>query len=244
MVKRNNFFMCAYIVFIILCVILRIFIDFPLWNSIVLAITTSSILFAFEDLFMSLSQSLSNSVDIAESFIAEAHENVVKDLSFFAKMDEQVKLHEYTENDISELQCGLNPAKIKVQEMNQFINNFEKSTSNKKRTQNRCKKIANIFAFLGFFCLLSTMIITSLTTVPMLLQEIFTVLPFAVILITQQIKNIGAERISNETILSKKALKAQETARNELMNYEGQFDYLINLIDELEQKTEETNHAN
>lgn len=241
--KRNNIFMWAYISFIIISIILRMFVDFELWESIILAITTSGIFFAIEDLYVSLSRALGSSIEIAESFISEAREKINKDLAFFAVIDEKTMILKNTKHDISDIQCSIKPFKEFSQEMNKCVCDFEEQLSIKKKSKNRYEKIANIFTYLGFLCLLCTMIIASFVTVPILIQELLTVLPFAIILITQQVNNNASERINNETISSKNALQMQESARNELNKYKNKFDYLINLIEENKQNTEENNNA-
>lgn len=51
--KRNNIFFLSYIIFIFICGITKLFWDYPLWNTIIAAITTASWLFSFADLFQS-----------------------------------------------------------------------------------------------------------------------------------------------------------------------------------------------
>lgn len=49
--KRNNLFMFSYIVFIFVCVVVRVFCEYPMWNTLIAAISFSSGMFAVADFF-------------------------------------------------------------------------------------------------------------------------------------------------------------------------------------------------
>ena len=49
--KRNNWFMIAYILFLIIASVVRYFYNYPMWNSLVLAVTVSSSILSFAEAF-------------------------------------------------------------------------------------------------------------------------------------------------------------------------------------------------
>lgn len=242
--KRNSIFMWAYITFILLCSILRIFVEFSLWNPIVLAITVSGVFFAIEDLFSSLANSLKGSIDIADNFILHAREISNRDLNFCHKIESVTETYNGTEHDLSGVKKSFAPIILKVSEMDKEISKFEsRNISNKKKQKKLCR-IANIFAYIGFLCLLSILVVTSFTNVPSIVQEVITVIPFAIILITHQINSNTTERLKRETLDSQDVLNKQLIATNKLLESEEKFDYLISLIEGNVIESEDTINAN
>lgn len=239
--KRNNIFMWAYITFILLCSILRLFVNFELWTAIVLAITVSGVFFAIEDLFSSLANSLKGSIDIADNFILHAREVSNRDLIFCKKIENLTAKYNSEEHDLSDVKKSFEPIVQKIHIMDEEISKFENRNNNYKKKQKKFCRIANIFAYIGFLCLLSVLVVASSVDIPSVAQEIVTVIPFAIILITHQINSNTAERLKKETIESQDVLNKQLMATNKLLESEEKFDYLISLIEGQEVDIEEDN---
>lgn len=237
--KRNNIFMWAYISFIVICSILRICINFFLWTPIVLAITVSSLLFAFEDLFTSIAKAITDSMNITVDFTTEARKKLKKDFDFFDKLDEKVTLHKNEEPDLIKLQASLESVRTSLSEMEQIIEKLEQDTKDDKCSLKKYRKAANVFTYLGFLLLFCVMVFASFIHIPLIIQEILTVVTFAVILITQQIYYKQLEKINDERTTSKAALEAQEQARNKLAESEKKFDHLIYIIEDITAEEEQ-----
>lgn len=234
--KRNNIFMWAYITFIVICVCVRLFIDFSLWTPIVLAIAISGVFFAIEDLFETFTRFLDNYISVLHTFVFRARENINKDLAIIAKVDEKAKSLEVEGKDISSIQESFSLIKSKVEEMNGILQLFEEKLNQRKQARDKSKKMTSIFAYLGFLCLLGLMVLLSYFDVPILIQEIVTVFPFAVILITKQISEWATERLKQEMINSQNVIEKYDMARSKLLEAEDKFDYFVSLV---ENKTEE-----
>ncbi len=192
--KRNNMFMWAYITFIFIALIVRIFCNYALWNSIVLAIATSGIFFAVEDFFSSLSNASSGSIEVLEKMSNGLKEKSKKESQAYTELIKELseKNSDHTDKIKS---CAKKLAECVKEALEYSEKNIEKSKKREKKT----KLFANVFAFIGFLCLLTVMIFTSFFEIPTLLQDILTVLPFAVILITQQFNNKFVEDHKEET---------------------------------------------
>ena len=241
--KRNNIFMWAYITFILLCSIIRVFADFSLWSPIVLAITISGVFFAIEDLFSSLANSLKGSIDIADNFIVHVRENINKDLKFCEKVENITELYNGTEHDLSDVKKSFAPLFLKVHEMDDELSKFETRNINNKKKRKKICRIANIFAYIGFLCLLFILVIASFVNIPTIIQDVVTVVPFAIILITHQINSNTTERLKKESLDSQDALNKHLAATNKLLESEEKFNYLINLIEKAEEDSEVMNYA-
>lgn len=241
--KRNSIFMWAYISFIIFSVLLRIFVEFSLWRPIVLAITVSSVFFALEDLYASLYHSLKDSLDISNDFASEARKKYEKEMKILTKIDESVPLYKDSQYDITDINCIYEPARKGYLEIDEIICSVERDNEAKRNKLNKYRKATYCLAYFGFLCLFCTLIIVSSITVPEVVQEVLTVVPFAMILITQQLKSISAEKNRKDLIGSKHALETQALASELLAESEKKFDYLLSLISVLEEKEEEARHA-
>lgn len=79
--KRNNIFMWAYITFMVLSCIVRSITDFSMWTPIVIAITISSMFFAIEELFSSVSGMYGRLNEIREHGISDIKEKFQQDVA-------------------------------------------------------------------------------------------------------------------------------------------------------------------
>lgn len=231
--KRNDIFMWAYITFVFFCIVLRMLWAFQLWGAVVLAITISSMFFAVEDLCSSMARFLKDSCDIADSFISTARKEVSKDLEFLSAVDQKADTYKDKEYDLSDVKMSYNPIRNSITQMAIYLDSFEKKIVRKKEQQKKCQKYANIMAYLGFLCLFCVLVISSAGTVPVLDQEIITVLAFGVILVTQQINTYSEKKIKKDIVDSEKALQAQREARESMLKSEDNINYLCSLVERL-----------
>lgn len=237
--KRNNIFMWAYISFIIFSALLRIFVEFSLWSPIVLAITVSSVFFALEDLYTSLCHSLKDSIDIVDNFLSEERKKYDREMRYVAKLGRAISLYEDSIQDIMS-KDSYESFRDSYREADDIICSIEKGNEEKRNKIKIYQKATNTCAYLGFLCLFFTLIIANSLTVPEIVQEILTVVPFALILITRQINGIFAER--NGDLLNKcKSTLGAHTQDDVLDKIEERFDDYVSRIAGDEQK--EAHHA-
>lgn len=238
--KRNNIFMWAYISFIILSALLRIFVRFSLWSPIVLAITVSSVFFALEDLFASLYHSTKDYLEIVDSFISEMREKNDREMKVLAKFDEVITLYEDSIQGIvdKDLCESLRRGHLATDDN---ICSIEKDNEEKRNELKTYKRVANVGAYVGFLCLFCTLILATSFSTPEIVQEIFTVVPFALILITRQLNGILSEQ--NGEILNecKSVLESQARKNETLLKLEEKFDDYVSRIADGKQK--EATHA-
>ena len=166
--KRNDIFMWAYITFVFLCVVLRIFWAFPLWDAVVLAITISSMFFAVEDLCSSIARFSKETCDISDNFISTARKEISKDIEFLTKVDKKADIYKDKKYNISDVNVGYDPIRNAITQMATYVDSFEKKIAEKRKIQRECQKYANITAYLGFLCLFCVLILSSAGTIPML----------------------------------------------------------------------------
>lgn len=244
--KRNNIFMWAYITFIIGSALLRFIIEFSLWAPIVLAITVSSVFFALEDLFTSLYHSSKDYFDIIDSFISETRKKEDREMRVLVKIDKAIALYEdsiqgIVDEDLRELKDLYESLSRGHLETDKDICLLEKDNKKKKDEQNTYEKASVIFSYFGFLCLFFALIIATSFTVPEVIQEIFTVIPFAVILLTRQINGIMSERNGKLLNKCKSVIASQDQKNDTVAKVEEKVDGFVSLIANEEQK--EASHA-
>lgn len=234
--KRNNIFMWAYISFIFISGIVRIISDFPLWSSIVLAITISSFIFAFEDFYSTISNMYKDLYNISKNFISETKNKIAEDLVFLHSVRSKTELYKKSKYDIFDIEKSFETLEEKCNCAEKKLKKIETDMNNNFGMYKKYKKLAFICSFMGFLLLFCTLVFTSFVTVPTLLQEIITVFSFAIILSTQQFKVLAYKRIERNTVNSEDAVKAYEKASKALTEVCQRVDYLFSLIEESEKE--------
>lgn len=241
--KRNNIFMWAYITFIGISVALRLFFDYTLWNPIVFAITFSSMFFAIEEFFGLLYQTKKKSCDITESFVTKARAKREDALSFFLKLDESAKKYKDSKYDLSELQEAATIPKSRIEKTLEMISDLEKLNSEDREKEKKFKIAAHIFAYIGFLLLFVSLIVATLITVSPLIQEIITVVSFAIILITQQSNNHFVDKIEEENKRSSELLHRIIEDSDGWLELKNKFEKIIECIEDNISTTEDINNA-
>ena len=241
--KRNSLFMWAYISFIYISIIVRIFLDFPLWTPLVLAITLSSILFSLEDLFATLEKAIHDSCDIADQFVSYAHRRFDDESKFFKKLDTATELYKDTEHDISDLQSSFESIRSYTEKAQELVMDLETQVRSKRKIQKRNQRIGDMLSYLGFLVLFCTLIFASIASVSGVIQDIFTVLSFSIVLVTRQIGISTSKKIRREMIQSQNAIQAQAEVRDCVLESDEKLDYMIELIETIMKDSEELSNA-
>lgn len=223
--------MWAYITFMGLSVLLRFFIEYEFWNPIVLSITLSSMFFAFEDLFSLLYQTQKKSCDITENFVSNARTKKQEDLSFFLEMDEKIEQYKDIRQNLVELEDLSHSPRKRIEEVLLLIDGLEELNLKDREKEKSFKRVSHIFAYTGFLLLFVSLIGSTLISIPLLIQEIITVVSFAIILITQQINNHFIEKIEMENKENKELLQEMINESDKWVEVKEKFEELIEHID-------------
>lgn len=235
--ERNNIFMWAYITFIIVAAFMRLFFDYVLWTPLVIAITISSILFAFEDLYTSLAKTLSDMCAISEELATIARKEAGKVSPLYEKMSKIS--FENIEYDTSSLQESLRYGKDQLTQMFQNSTDLDQVSMSVRKKQVRHQRSADFFAYSGFLCLFFIMIFASLLTIPAVFQDIITVFSFSVILITHQMNINESKKIKSSLMRYQEFLRLYEEVDERLPIMEKAYNELIKDIESLPYMAEE-----
>lgn len=173
--KRNNIFMLAYIAFVAVCLIVRIFWNYPMWDNIVIAITISSVFFAYADMF----HIIAGSIETAKRLSLEQSNRMMGIVD--NTMNHLRKLKANTDDDREKER--LNESIDRYSEMRNKLNQVRKKYVNLKIV-NVCRNVENASLFIAFLFLLCALVFQSLTKKLISVQSYATVLAFLLILLT------------------------------------------------------------
>lgn len=204
--------MWAYITFMVLSCIVRSITDFSMWSPIVIAITVSSMFFAIEDLFSSISGMYEHLNEIRDTGISGIKEKFQQDIAVEGRIAQA-----YEENkDLGPELRKHFPHFEKLQsynsEIQKSIAGIESDIANGKKIHKICHWISVVFAFLGFLLLFASMILVSFIEISAEIQELITVVSFAIVLATNQVSNIASEYVKKEENATNHVLRSYDEA--------------------------------
>lgn len=195
--KRNNLLMLSFIVLMAVCAIVKSFWDYPMWPTIVAAITMASWVFAFADLFLSQASAISKiadeQLDGADVSLHEvkrikkAIEIRIEQIGEKAKGKESSSAPSLytTEDELSHLNSSLKS----VSEMESDLQAYTSSLrSGKKHSKTLCRAgcVLTVAGFLSFFVIV---IFKAMQEKPVGDTDSLTVWAFCIILLTQYLEN-------------------------------------------------------
>ena len=180
--KRNNIFMLAYIVFIFLCAWIKLIYDFPMWEIIVVAITTASWAFAISDCFSCISNIQKETYNSIYP-LADTAKYRISQIKKYLKTYEKDKLQE---NKINAIDSCENKCISIIDEINKM-----------DKISRILEKTSVVFTFLGFLLFLCVLTFEPLYNYFFVRQDGATVLSFGMILLAQFGTNVGTNNINN-----------------------------------------------
>ena len=194
--KRNNLFMMAYIIFIFICAIVRLFGEFSHWQVIVAAITATSWIFALADFNHTAGSELNAiskvTLECAESSIENIQEMLTTINAFLNK--NQTK----AENELVRTkQEQVNHYVRTKEQVIKCLGNYEEMEFTAKkysRVANISSRLAGTLTVVGFIGFFSILCFEGFSKIIISSQDIMTVMSFGIILLTQYMGDLSKEK--------------------------------------------------
>lgn len=230
--KRNNLFMLSYIVFIFICFIVRIFCEYPMWNTLVVSISVSSGVFAFADYYSGKASSELSASKITKDLFARTEKCISDQLRIV-----DVKLKEQMSTEPME-QLG---AECYIDEKNKLLRLKEENSAIKimyeenNRQHKRFCNYANILNFFGYLSFFITLVFQTVSSVLSSYLDLLSVLAFGLILLTQYMTGRSEEKIEKQKIDAK---KVYDTTTDFLKVQSQYLDSMINLESTIQEEKE------
>lgn len=217
--KKNNLFMLAYIVFSVLCGVVKIFWDYPMWTTIVGAITTASCIFAISD-FLHTQAATYMALAKEQTYHSES---ALGEITFIRKAllmrIKQVETHyvEKTYTREEELAfCASSQQRIDSLEKDfqRTIKIINKPIKSAKTTLN----ISTGLTLIGFLSIFCCMTFEPIACFFDQYQEEMTVWAFAIILLTQYLDGWFSEKKEDISKNGKQLTDALDAIRKSIMS--------------------------
>lgn len=196
MLKKNNLFMLAYILFLTICICVRIFGEFPMWSTIVSAITISSWFFAIADSNSSDATELRQINSIWLQYTDKEKTKANKILEhILAKKENFIKNDDEKNKQMTQEITSLFDDVIRnMNKIKEYDEDVQKELESNEKKANRYGKTATVYTILGFltfFCIMSFKTISDIATG---MQDTATVSAFGIILCTQYRSELRREK--------------------------------------------------
>lgn len=221
--KRHNLLLFAYIVFTIICIVVRSYVEFEAWSYVVSAVAISSALLAYADFFYIHSKYYSDSCEMAENFIVDRR----KKLETECKVTEDIctKIVELKENgiDVTQEEVTFKTAKNGYFELKDSLKFFEDSTTKMRNKQKKYSIIADILTFLAFLSFLCLITFTNIADAFGKVQDIISILAFVVVLSSQYVNSIFSEKYSKDRKRHDNAVQAHDAMHEHIFEVHNKF---------------------
>lgn len=214
----------------ILCCIVRCITDFSMWSPIVVSITISSMFFAIEDLFSSISKMYGRLNKIRAQGVSDLKYKFQQDVEAESRVTKVYEENKDIAPELKTLFTHFEKVQSYNEEIETLITSLERDNEKSKKTYKVCHITSIIFSFLGFLLLFASMILVSFVDVSIKTQELITVLSFAIILATSQISSSAAENVKKEEDATAHVLKSYDNAITSTQELESNIYETIALI--------------
>lgn len=194
--KKNNSFMLAYIIFIFVANFVRYFWEYTMWNNIVVSITVVSSFFAVSDLFgagvkfyQNITTSIGDCIETALDEIFQIKKLIHKRLS---QSDGFHNSKIYTKQEQIE---HYNDSKIRIENIERDMMIYQNKMKHYKKYSYFFSKVPELLNILGFILLFCIMWFEPVADFMCEDLDGITVSAFGVMLVTQYLENVIYDKI-------------------------------------------------
>lgn len=180
--RKNNWFMHAYIIFLFVCIFVHCVVQFPLWSPLVTAVTASSWIFAIADIALFYSDI---STEVFERYKKQR-------MRFMLAINKEVNAVEEYESTLNQTDSANDPehegivrAKETSLDLKKAVTEIEQAMASRHRKAQVAEKVGAALYIIGFVTLLSTVVFAPLNIRLGRIQDTLTVSAFALVLSTQ-----------------------------------------------------------
>ena len=193
--KRNNIFMLSYIVFIFFCFVVRLCYEFPMWNTLVAAISFSSGVFAFAYFYSGLSTAEFAAYKITKELFTKIEKSITDQLQEVDKELTEELVVELSTTQSTDVRDEVKSSLSKFSDENESIKEMYKANDRlRKKHGNR----AIVLNFLGYFSFFIVLVFQSVASLLSSYLDLLSVLAFGVILSTQFMAEFYENRIEKQ----------------------------------------------
>ena len=221
--KRHNLLLLTYIIFTIICLVVRSFTEFVTWNYVVSAVAIASALLAYADLFYIHSKYYSDSGDMDEQFVAERCKKIEKEKKIAE--DVCIKISELKSNgfDVVKYEKSFKIENHWRSEAEKILSEIKARANLKHKKHKKYLIIADVLTLLAFLSFLCLITFTNIADIFGKAQDIISIIAFAVVLSSQYMNSVFSEKQSKEQERYDYAVKEHDAAHDQLFEVRNDF---------------------
>lgn len=193
--RRNNIFMLSYIAFIFFCLVVRVCYKFPMWNTLVAAISFSSGVFAFADFYSGLATAELAAYKITKELFTNIEKSITDQLQEVDKRLTEELVAESSTKQKADIRIEVKSSLTKFSDENESIKKMYKEND---RLRKKHGNLATVLNFLGYFSFFIVLVFQSASSVLSLYLDLLSVLAFGMILSTQYMTGYYEDRIEKQ----------------------------------------------
>lgn len=216
MKKRNNLILFSFLVFAIICLLVRSFVEFETWDYVVIAVAISSAFLTYADFFAIYANAYAESYARDEKLVANItrmnneEKEIIKSLR--CKLDDLKQLGE----DVSQEEHNFKGTAEYFQTVDEISEEITKEANNKRSKQKSFSFRAMLLTFLAFLSFLCIITFTGFADIINKAGDIIAVMSFVVVLSSQYVNTIFAEKNEKERLHYEQVLSSHTAAREQL----------------------------
>lgn len=203
--KRNSWLMIAYIIFIFISSIIRLFYVFPMWESLVIAVTVSTSLFTYADVFLSLADSLESQIKSRCRLDRDIQEQIAIEKPITEKLYNDAQEITEPREAVEKIKRSVIKLRNLNSEIEEVIEDNKKSCWETRKKINRYNLGGAILSIAGFVLFLCILVYEPLKLFFIKKQDILTVTSFALVLSTQFIRDHFNQMMKHENEIKEQA---------------------------------------
>lgn len=211
--KRDNILLPAYIMFLIIALCVRVFIDYPMWKTIVIAATCSSWLLAMADSDYVDAKNILTAVHKELEFCDSTLQEARRFLKILEHMEDvpPVDLTHFSEDDITSREDQI----VLLEKCEENFINRKAIAEKAIITAKQKVKISTIFTGLGFVVFFCILTFETVAQIAIIYQDIFTVSAFIIILATQRKSSKDEKKLEEQQTILNEHRAAWEIIRKQ-----------------------------
>ena len=178
--KKHNLFLLSYTIFIFICLIVKCFWSYPLWGTIVAAITTASCILSCADITEVVSTEYGKDVKDFEPLLDSALDKCNYYEEFYSK--HKASLEQKKDNVIANI---LLESPGVLEDTKKQLIEIQNGLKLKKCVSNICKKVSGPLIVLGYLSFFCTVTFEPINGFLVPIQDYLTVFAFGILMLTQ-----------------------------------------------------------
>ncbi len=221
--KRHNLLLFTYIIFTIICLVVRSFTEFATWSYVVSAVAIASAFLAYADFFYIHSKYYSDSGDMDQRFVAERSKKIEKEKAI--SVDVCVKISELKSKgiDVAQYEKSFENENYWRSEAEKILSEIKERANLKHKKHKKYLVIADILTFLAFLSFLCLITFSDIANMLSKAQDIISIIAFTIVLSSQYVNLIFSEKQSKEQELHNHAVKEHDAVHEHIFEVQNNF---------------------